>query len=174
MGEKLYQMFGNLDPEAAVVHLLTILVAAALALPVGWDRERSTRAMGLRTFPLVAVASAGYVLVARSVMGSDTDEGHARIIQGLMTGIGFLGGGAILKHGDRVKGTATAASIWSTAAIGAAVAYGRPDVAVLLSVTNFLGLRLLQPVKKIVRKNGEEPEDVEERLGASKDESRTE
>lgn len=66
--------------------------------------------MGLRTFPLVAVASCGYVLVALSVSG-ESDEAQARIIQGLMSGIGFIGGGAILKEGANVRGTATAASI---------------------------------------------------------------
>lgn len=167
-------MFRNVDASTSLVHLLTIGIAALLALPVGWDRERASRTMGLRTFPLVAVASCGYVLIARSVLGSESDAAHARIIQGLMTGIGFLGGGAILKHDDRVKGTATAASIWSTAAIGAAVAYGRPDVALILSAVNFVALRLLQPVKKLVGKDGHREERVDDSLAPSESEVRSE
>lgn len=81
-------------------YLAKIGVALLLTLPVAWERERSTRIMGLRTFPLVAVASCGYVLIAVAVVGSSAD-GQARIIQGLMSGIGFIGGGAILKEGAK-------------------------------------------------------------------------
>jgi putative Mg2+ transporter-C (MgtC) family protein len=64
-----------------------------------------------------------------------------------MTGIGFIGGGAILKHGASVRGTATAASVWNTGAIGAAVAFHRYEIAVVLAVINFLTLRLLTEFK---------------------------
>lgn len=117
-----------------------------LALPIAWERERSTRIMGLRTFSLVAVASCGYVLIAARVVGSEA-EAQARIIQGLMTGIGFIGGGAILKQGANVRGTATASSIWMTGALGAAVGYSEIEIAVLMSALNFLTLRLLTPLE---------------------------
>lgn len=65
-----------------------------------------------------------------------------------MTGIGFIGGGAILKGGVSVHGTATAASIWNTGAIGAAVAYGRYEIAILLSLVNFATLHFLTPLKR--------------------------
>lgn len=100
------------------VDLFKIAAAFLLALPVAWERERSTRIMGLRTFPLVAVASCGYVLIAVAVVGAREDA-QSRIIQGLMTGIGFIGGGAILKEGASVRGTATAASFWTAGALGA-------------------------------------------------------
>ncbi|HJL14238.1 MAG TPA: MgtC/SapB family protein [Sandaracinaceae bacterium LLY-WYZ-13_1] len=172
MWTRLFELFGNLEAAAIVMNLAVIAAAFVLALPVGWDREKATRAMGLRTFPLVAVASAGFVLVGRSVLGSDANGAHARIIQGLATGIGFLGGGAILKNEDRVKGTATAASIWSTAAIGAAVAYGRPDVALLLSAINFVALRVMRPFKRMVNEE-EEGEVRDDRLAASEQEAST-
>ena len=95
----------------------------------------------------MAVASCGYVLLAKSVLGGGGDS-QARIIQGLITGIGFIGGGAILKEGTTVHGTATAASIWNTGAIGAAAAYGRYEIAVVLSLMNFLTLYLLKPLKR--------------------------
>ncbi len=137
--------FIDLDWQKLLVYLLQIAGAFLLALPVGWERERATRIMGLRTFPLVAVASCAYVLIAVAVVGA-ADDAQSRIIQGLMTGIGFLGGGAILKEGDTVRGTATAASVWMTGALGAAVGYGRWEIAILISVVTFLILQLLTPL----------------------------
>lgn len=127
--------------------LLKILVAFLLALPVAWERERSTRLMGLRTFPIVAVASCAYVLVGIAVT-NDSDDARARIIQGLMSGIGFIGGGAILKEGTTVRGTATAATVWTTGAVGAAVAFGRYEIAIITAMINFLVLQLLTPLKE--------------------------
>ncbi len=128
-------------------HLLSVTAAYLLALPVGWDREKEVRSAGLRTFPLVAVASCGYILIAVSILGSDSGN-VSRILQGLITGIGFIGGGAILKDRGSVHGTATAASIWNTGAIGAAAAFKRYEIAIVLSVINFATLRLLTPFKQ--------------------------
>lgn len=124
--------------EAAV----KIGLAYLIALPIAWERERATRIMGMRTFPLVSMASCGYVLVALAVAGDDPDA-QARVIQGLMSGIGFLGAGAILKEGASVRGTATAASVWMTGALGGAAAHGKYEVAIVLSIATFLVLRLL-------------------------------
>src|SRR5690606_29020367 len=129
----------SLDAHTLAMHFATLALAFIVTLPVGWDQERSTRAAGIRTFPLVAVGAAAYVMLGRAALGDDAGA-HSRLLQGLITGIGFIGGGAILKTRDRVRGTATAASLWSTAAIGAAVAYGEIDVAILLSAINFLAL----------------------------------
>ena len=139
-------------------HLSRLAIAFILALPVAWDRERAERTLGLRTFPLVAMASAGYLLLAQTVCREDP-AAQARFFQGLMTGIGFLGGGAIVKRGLNVHGTATAASIWNTAAVGAAVAYGLFEIALLLSLVNFSVLRWLKPVKEKVGKEDEASED---------------
>lgn len=130
------------DWERFLEPLLKMTGTFLLILPIAWDRERSTRIMGMRTFSLVAVASCGYVLVANQVAGTAPDA-HARILQGLMTGIGFIGGGAILKEGANVRGTATASSIWMTGALGAAVGYSEIEIAVLMSAFNFLTLRTL-------------------------------
>lgn len=139
--------FLPIDWQQLVTYLIQIVVAYVLVLPVGWERERSTQIMGLRTFPLVAVASCAYVLIAVAVVGP-AEDAQSRIIQGLMTGIGFIGGGAILKDGDTVRGTATAASVWTVGALGAAVGYGRYEIAVLLALINFLTLRLMSPLKQ--------------------------
>lgn len=134
-------------------HLIALTVAYVLALPIGWNREKAERSAGLRTFPLVALATCGIVQATEHILEGHP-EGTARIIEGLMTGMGFIGGGAILKTDDSVRGTATAASLWATGATGAAVGLGAYDVAVMISLFTFLTLWLLAPFKQ----EGSEPE----------------
>lgn len=131
-------------------HIFNLALAYGLALPVGWDRERDDRSAGVRTFPLVAIASCGFVLVGLGVLGR-ASMGQARIIEGLITGVGFIGGGAILKHGRQATGTATAASLWATGALGAAVGYGLYDIAIVLCLTTFLTLRCAKPMRQAAR-----------------------
>ena len=91
----------------------------------------------------------------------------ARIIEGLITGMGFIGGGAILRLEDSVKGTATAASLWVTGAIGVSVGLGSIDVAVMLSIVTIVTLWTLSPFKR----EGIGPEHpAEEAIGAKPDE----
>ena len=130
-------------------HALRVLIAFVLALPVAWERERSTRMMGLRTLPLVAVASCAFILVGSAVVGDDA-QANSRLLSGLMAGIGFIGGGAILKSDHSVRGTATAASIWSTGVLGAAVGYGKIEIALLVSLVTLATLLLLTPVEAII------------------------
>lgn len=117
---------------------LAILGALALAMPVAWNRESNDDIVGMRTFPLVAVGACAYMLLGLYFIGGVAPDAKARLLQGLMTGIGFVGGGAILKHDDSVSGTASAASIWIMGAIGAATALDAWGYAVALSVVNFL------------------------------------
>lgn len=138
------------NSEHAVANLVSLVVAYILALPIGWNREREERSAGLRTFPLVAMAACGFVIIAIDVIGPNSEQ-QSRIMEGLMTGIGFIGGGAILKQGDRARGTATAASLWATGAIGAAVGYGQLDIAVILSLVTVLTLILMTPLRKAVQ-----------------------
>jgi putative Mg2+ transporter-C (MgtC) family protein len=135
-------------------NLIHLGIAYLLALPMAYDRARSSRSAGLRTFPLVAVAACGYTLVGISVLS--TTDAEARVLQGIITGIGFIGGGAILKTRGTVRGTATAASLWNTALIGIAVAFARYEIAILMSLINFLTLRY---VKRLTDTDGDrEPE----------------
>ncbi len=127
-------------------HILALAVAFALAVPIGWDREKRARSAGLRTFPLVAMASCGFIQASESLLLHSPD-GLAKVVEGLITGIGFIGGGAILKHGNTVQGTATAASLSATGAIGVAIGLGSYDVAVTVAVFTFLTLKLLTLVK---------------------------
>lgn len=124
-----------------------LLIAYVFALPVGWYRERQEHSIGVRTFPLVAVASCGYVMLAGAV-GQTSVDAHSRVIQGLVAGMGFIGGGAILKSEGSVHGTATAASIWNTGVVGAAVASDRIVMAAVLAALNLFALRVLLPLKQ--------------------------
>ncbi len=136
----------GVDIEWAVVlrHLVELTLAYIFAIPIAWDRETNARTAGMRTFPLVAVAACSYMLIGYQVL--DSTDAEARVIQGLMTGMGFIGGGAILKHGAKVQGTATAASLWATGAIGLAVASHRIEIALVISAMTFFTLRFLKPI----------------------------
>ena len=127
--------------------VIKLFVAYFLALPVGWYREREAHSVGVRTFPVVAMASCGYVLLGAPSAHMSPDA-QSRIIQGLVAGIGFIGGGAILKSESRVHGVATAASIWNTGVIGAAVALDRYLLAAVLAGLNLFALRVLLQVKQ--------------------------
>jgi putative Mg2+ transporter-C (MgtC) family protein len=135
-------------------HVVALLAAYMLALPIGWNREKEERSAGLRTFPLVAIASCGFVQAAEPMVASNP-EAMARIVEGIITGMGFIGGGAILRMKDSVKGTATAASLWATGAMGTAVGLGSYDVAVVLAGVTIITLWLLSPLKPNLIKDGQ-------------------
>lgn len=122
--------------------LTLVVLAFLLAFPIGWERGRGSRSVGFRTLPVVAMASCGFViLIGAAAPGSE--EAHARVLQGVITGIGFIGGGAILKQNGSVIGLVTAASVWNAGAIGAAVGLGRANIAVILSLLNVIALVVL-------------------------------
>ena len=150
------ELFGA-DNFNLLPHLAALLLAYVLALPIGWNREREERSAGIRTFPLVAVASCGFLQASEGIIG-DNPEATARVVEGLITGMGFIGGGAILKVKDSVKGTATAASLWVTGAIGLSVGLGAIDVAVMLTVLAFFTLSLLSPLKGLIDREPEPPQ----------------
>lgn len=130
---------------------MLLTAAYVLALPIGWDQEKEHQSAGLRVFPIVAVGSCGYLLLGYQVPTPD-GQAHARILVGLITGVGFIGGGAIIKDssGENARGVATAASIWVTGAIGAAVAWHQFGLAIFLSLLIFISHKLLRPARKMV------------------------
>jgi putative Mg2+ transporter-C (MgtC) family protein len=131
-----------------------LAIAYVLALPVGWYREKEAHSVGVRTFPVVAMASCGYLLLMSS---SHFDSAaQSRVLQGLVAGIGFIGGGAILKSEGSVHGTATAASIWNTGVVGAAVALDRYMLALMLAALNLFALRVLLPLKQKLDQRADE------------------
>lgn len=129
-----------------IPHLGALAFAYALAFPIGWNREREERSAGLRTFPLVALATCGFVQAVETLLAGEPD-GMAKVIEGLITGVGFIGGGAILKQGSAVRGTATAASLWATGAIGVAVGLGNYDIAVAICIFTAATLQFLPAPK---------------------------
>jgi putative Mg2+ transporter-C (MgtC) family protein len=141
-------MAGIPDPKhfaRAVLRLATAMLAGAV---VGIQREQAGQSAGLRTHMLVAMGGALFVLVPLEV-GMAWSE-VARVIQGLTAGIGFLGGGAILKwhEAGEVRGLTTAAGLWMTAAIGVASGLGRFGTALLAAILTWVVLALLVHLEK--------------------------
>lgn len=134
------------DHFALAPHIIPLAAAYALAVPIGWNREKEERSAGLRTFPLVALASCGFVQAVEQLTADDP-AAMARVLEGVIAGIGFLGGGAILQRKDSVKGTATAASLWVTGAIGVATGLASYDVAIVLAVFTMATLWIMAPLK---------------------------
>lgn len=135
----------EIEWQSVLTSLSQLGIAYLLALPVAWDREHEARSAGIRTFPLVSVAACGYMLVGIQVL--DSTDAESRVLYGIITGMGFLGGGAIIKSEGSVTGTATAASLWMTGAIGVAVAFHRYEIALVLAIVNFLTLRYVKQLK---------------------------
>lgn len=129
-------------------NLLLAGSAYLLALPIAWNREKRARSAGMRTYPLVALATCCMMLIGIRALGDDGEAG--RIMQAVITGMGFIGGGAILKSDGNVTGMATAASLWATGAIGIAVAWQRFEIAVVISLLTFLTLELVKPAVRML------------------------
>lgn len=144
MESMISEVMANLHFDVALFLslLIKIVIAVALTSPVSVERYKDDKSAGLRTFPIVAVASCGYVILAGQVFGIASDQ-QTHILQGLVTGIGFIGGGAIVKDGNRVRGTATAAAIWSTSIVGAAVGYGHIEIAMVVGLFTTLTLWII-------------------------------
>lgn len=132
-------------PDAAQVTRITVrlLSAAILGGVIGYEREQKGKAAGMRTHMLVAVGAALFVLVMQQSGGDHADV--ARVIQGLVAGIGFLGAGAILnaRNEGEIKGLTTAAGVWLTAAIGVAAGVGREATAILATLLALVVLAVL-------------------------------
>lgn len=104
----LHDLLPNVRHLAVLPHIRDLAIAYALAFLIGWNREREDRSAGMRTFPLVAIAACGFIQATEGLLRSEP-AGMARIIEGVITGIGFIGRGANLKDGGEVHGTAPAA-----------------------------------------------------------------
>lgn len=128
--------------------ILRLMVAAALGGALGYERERHGKSAGMRTHMLVAIGAALFVLIPQQAGTSSADL--ARVLQGVIAGVGFLGAGAIIMGNKQVetRGLTTAAGIWVTAAIGIAAGMGRESTAVL---STFVALVILSVVPWIYR-----------------------
>jgi putative Mg2+ transporter-C (MgtC) family protein len=127
--------------------LLNLAVAFVLAIPVGWDRDRQDVGPGLRTYPLLAMGACAYLEIGQFAFREHI-EGQARVFQALVSGIGFIGAGAIIKDRAEVHGLATAVSLWITVSVGIAASYRMYVLAAVVSGTTLVALRLLKPLKR--------------------------
>lgn len=146
---------------ASIELMSRIVAAAAVGALLGLDRERLRKPLGLRTLSMVSLASCVLTVVAlQHDLGHEAEVGTvSRTIQGLMAGIGFLGGGVILRtHGHHVRGLTTAALVWLTAALGIACGLGA-----WLPVLTATGVALVvlwvgTPLEKLVRRRNGRPD----------------
>lgn len=118
--------------------ILRLGLAFLLVLPLGWERERRSRSAGLRTYPLLSVCVCGFLLLAQRAAGGPKEQ--ADVFYGVLSGVGFVGSGAIVKSAGGPGGMSTAVSLWVTGAIGAGVAYGNPLLSAALSLMSVLAL----------------------------------
>ena len=137
--------------ELIYEQVLKLVLAVVLGGLIGWERERSHKPAGLRTHMLVCLGSALITIVSVNYFVED----YARIVSGIITGIGFIGAGAIIAQGTKgIHGLTTAASLWAVAAIGITIGIGwylLPVIAaILIMLILFLGKlerKIIKPVK---------------------------
>jgi putative Mg2+ transporter-C (MgtC) family protein len=120
--------------------VLRLILATGLGLLVGYERETARKAAGLRTHGMVSLGSALFAIISLHGFGYLGDP--ARLAAQVVSGIGFLGAGAIIQQRASVKGLTTAATLWATAAIGLAAGVGMLVMPVVTALLIFLLLRL--------------------------------
>ncbi|MBI2626849.1 MAG: MgtC/SapB family protein [Parcubacteria group bacterium] len=135
-------------PELSLIFRL--ILATGLGALVGFERERSHKVAGLRTHALVALGSALFAIISISgglfQISSNIDP--LRVVSNIVVGIGFIGAGSILRRGNRVEGTTTAASLWTVAAIGAAAGLGLYFASVFTAIVVYIVLTFLWRLEK--------------------------
>ncbi|HEX8826726.1 MAG TPA: MgtC/SapB family protein, partial [Xanthobacteraceae bacterium] len=121
-------------------------VAALLGIAIGFERQWRHRAVGLHTSSLVAVGAALFALLDQLLRAGDT----TRVVAGVVTGVGFIAGGVILRSGLNVTGLNTAATIWATAAVGALAGFGLTMEAAAGAVAIIVLNLFLQPAANAI------------------------
>ena len=149
---------GMADRGHLAIVLLRTITAVILGGIVGVQREKVGKPAGLRTHMLVSLGTAVVVLACQGI-GMEMD-GLSRVIQGIVTGIGFVGAGTILKLTDQreIQGLTTATGLWMTAAIGVAVGLGALGIAVIATVLTVIVL-YLQNLEEALNKRGKDQKD---------------
>ncbi len=139
---------------------IRLVVAAALGAVIGLEREFHGHPAGIRTYMLVGLGSAVFIVMSIHGFGQETNASidPTRIAAQIVTGIGFLGAGAILKEGRVVRGLTTAASLWATAAVGLASGAGAYLIGLVSTAIILLSLWPLNVLAERVRHRGEDRE----------------
>jgi putative Mg2+ transporter-C (MgtC) family protein len=141
--------FTTFDPQSFGDTFIALAVAFALGTLIGFERQYRQRTAGLRTNVLVAVGAAAFADIGMHLLGG---EGATRIISYIVSGIGFLGAGVIMKEGTHVRGLNTAATLWCSAAVGACAGAGFAAEAILLTVFVLAGNTLLRPLVNYINR----------------------
>jgi len=133
--------------------IMRLIIAAVLASLIGYDREKQNKAAGIRTNVIVAVISCVIMILSVKVAQSSglingVEGDPARLAAQVVSGIGFLGAGTIIKQEDKIEGLTTAASLWGVAGLGLAVGYGLYDISIAAALIIFISLRIAPSVKK--------------------------
>ena len=126
--------------------IIKIVLAAALGMLVGFEREIHRKPAGLRTHSLVCLGATLFTIVSLSMTGNNVDI--SRVAAGVVAGIGFISGGMIFRADDRVRGLTTAAELWVLAAVGLAIGIGFYFAAI---VTTVVVLIILVPIKTLAK-----------------------
>ena len=158
------------DTRQLVRVMIRLMAATLLGAVVGIERERAGKPAGLRTHILVSLGTTVFVLACSGVGMSS--EGVSRVIQGIATGIGFIGAGSILKLNEErdIQGLTTAAGIWMTAAVGVAVGLGSLGVALLSTLLTLLILAAVGSLEyRISKGRAARAEDSHQQAGAQND-----
>jgi putative Mg2+ transporter-C (MgtC) family protein len=139
------------DPASQLEPLLRLVVGLVLGAAVGWERELQQMPAGFRTHALVGLGSATFTVVsALAFVGPVSDP--TRIAAQIVTGIGFLGAGAILHYRGAVRGLTTAASLWAVAAVGMAAGAGLYVIAVGGAALVVVTLELLDRIERVLKR----------------------
>ncbi|MBM3933205.1 MAG: MgtC/SapB family protein [SAR202 cluster bacterium] len=127
--------------EQEITLAARMALALSLGIAIGWEREGARKPAGLRTQTLVCMGAALFTIV--SIFGFAAGWDNARVAAQIVTGIGFLGAGTILREGANVKGLTTAATIWTAAAIGMASGAGLYLIAIVSTALTLFVLRFM-------------------------------
>jgi putative Mg2+ transporter-C (MgtC) family protein len=129
-----------------------LLLAVFCASLIGWERERREKAAGLKTHVLISFGACLFTIVGIRFTTPEASGELLRVFQGIVTGVGFVGAGAIIRQGMDVRGVTTAAGIWVIAAVGMAAGAGAYDLALYSSVCMVIMLRFFGIIESKIQK----------------------
>ncbi len=132
-----------------------LMTAALLGAALGFERELRQKDAGLRTNILIAVGSALFTLMSIEISGPSGDP--ARIAAQIVTGIGFLGAGAIMRTDAGIQGLTTAATVWVNAAVGVAAGGGKYHLALIATGVTLAALWVLEPIERVIARRFGKP-----------------
>jgi putative Mg2+ transporter-C (MgtC) family protein len=152
IGQALAREFALPDAGTTTVIVVRLLTATVLGGMLGLERESKGRAAGLKTHMLVSIGSALFVMAP--LLSGISPGDVTRVMQGIVSGIGFLGAGAIIKleRDERIEGLTTAAGIWMVSAVGMAAGMG---MEVMALATTLIGLAVVNTIPRIMRNEGQ-------------------